>query len=436
MPNTLFIRPTALSHVITPDEKHYEWALFDVAGALLKYGAKSTLDIIDQTLMQNGLDQVDLIGLLPACAVLSTQVSVPGNQTRYIQQALPFAVEDQIAQDIDDMHLVLGSKYKSGSYRVLCTGHAQLSEFFAELNQEERVAGLKAIYVDSDLLDLETASLKILLSANQAFILDAQGQANSIQADNLIPYLDTLFLAPSEEEGDEPVNVELVLDKDASEQSKLLIAEIEQYPHIQLAVKESSLNSFEYLCAEYFNLKKLPLNLCQGTYQISSRNQSVWSRWRAVAMIAGFGFLLQLGIFVAEGSYLSKQAEQVSQQALAHYKQAIPTARNISVEKLPRIIKGQLNQLNAGGVEKLDFLDLLGEAGQQFNSNQYKTSLVFHSINFSSQRGELMLELHAKSFDQLESLKKAIVDAGLTAKISSAVQEKDYFKGRISVSGV
>jgi hypothetical protein len=28
------------------------------------------------------------------------------------------------------------------------------------------------------------------------------------------------------------------------------------------------------------------------------------------------------------------------------------------------------------------------------------------------------------------------VDAGLNAKISSAVQENDYFKGRISVGGV
>ena len=43
--------------------------------------------------------------------------------------------------------------------------------------------------------------------------------------------------------------------------------------------------------------------------------------------------------------------------------------------------------------------------------------------------------MQAQSFDQLESLKNAIVSAGLTAKISSAVQEKEYFRGRISVGG-
>tara|TARA_R110002049_G_scaffold79944_1_gene203431 strand:+ start:1236 stop:1616 length:381 start_codon:yes stop_codon:yes gene_type:complete len=125
----------------------------------------------------------------------------------------------------------------------------------------------------------------------------------------------------------------------------------------------------------------------------------------------------------------------VSQNALVEYKKAVSGANNISVDKLPRIIKGQLNQLNTVGAVKLDFLDLLGEAGNQFNSSSFKSSLIFNSINYSEQRGELMLEMHAQSFEQLEALKKAIVDSGLNAKISSAVQEKEYFKGRISISG-
>ena len=153
--------------------------------------------------------------------------------------------------------------------------------------------------------------------------------------------------------------------------------------------------------------------------------------------VEGFceGFLLQLGMFVGEGIYLNKQAAQISDNALAEYRKAVPGTKNVSVDKLPRIIKGQLNQLKTGSVDKLEFLDLLGEAGNQFNASPYKSSLTFNSINYSEQRGELMLEMHAKSFEQLEALKKAIVDSGMNAKISSAVQEKDYFKGRISIGG-
>lgn len=436
MPNTLFVRPIDLNGQIPSEEKKYEWAIYDIAGSLLKYGAKTSLDIIDQTLMQNGLDQVDVVGLFPAYAALCTQVSVPGNQIRYVQQALPFAVEEQIAQDIDEMHLVLGEKSKTGDFRVVAIAHTLFSALFDGLNNQELTGSLKSIYLDSDLIDLEQNTLKIILSANESYVLENNRQAISLQSRNLIAYLDALFLAPKEGDVQEGVNVAIVLDKTSVDSNKLLLAEIEQYPHVNLTVEEIASSAFEYLCSQFFNLKKLPLNLCQGSYQISSKNKGAWTRWRAVAIIAGLGFLLQLGLFVGEGIFLNKQAEQIGQNAVAEYRKAMPGAKSISLAKLPRVIKGQLNQLKAGGVEKLDFLDLLGEAGNQFNSSPYKSSLIFNSINYSEQRGELMLEMHAKSFDQLEALKKAIVDSGLNAKISSAVQEQDYFKGRISVGGV
>mgnify|MGYP003637384765 FL=1 len=435
MPNTLFVRPLHLTGNLLPEEKKYEWAIYDIAGSLLKYGAKTSLDIIDQTLMQNGLDQIEIIGLLPAYAALCTEVSVPGNQSRYVQQALPFAVEDQIAQDIDEMHLVLGEKSKAGQFRVIGVDHALFSSLFDDLNDEELVGALRSIHLDSELIDLEENALKILLTANQSFVIEKNRQAISMHNGNLISYLDALFLAPQDGDSQEERSVAIVLDKTAQDSSKMLLAEIEQYPHITTHVTQYPDTAFEYICAQFFKLKRTPLNLCQGNYQVSSKSKGAWAKWRAVALIAGLGFVLQLGLFVGEGMYLNAQSELVSHNALVEYKKAVSGASNISVDKLPRIIKGQLNQLNTVGAVKLDFLDLLGEAGNQFNSSSFKSSLTFNSINYSEQRGELMLEMHAQSFEQLEALKKAIVDSGLNAKISSAVQEKEYFKGRISISG-
>ena len=441
MPNTLFIRPINLGDSHPVSEKKYEWALFDVAGSLLKHNARSTLDIIDQTLMQNAIEHVEIIGLFPGQAALCTQVSVPGNQTRYIQQALPFAVEDQIAQDIDEVHLVLGEKNKAGEFKVSCVSHLLFAELFDALNDDELVGVLKAIHLDSQLMPVADNSIKIILSATEAVIMSGAGQAISLQVQNIIPYLDSLFLSTGkgDAEGikaDDECQIEIIIDKTSHNDSQMLVAEIQQYPHVSVNVNSIDTTAFEFLCGEYFKLKKPPVNLCQGPYQLSSRSKGAWYRWRAVAVIAGLGFLLQLGVFIGQGVYIEKQAEILANEALSQYRSAVPGVNNISVDKLPRIIKGQLNQLKSKGVEQLGFLDLLGEAGYQFNVSPHKPNLVFSSINYSEQRGELLLEMHAKSFEQLESLKKAIVDAGLTAKISSAVQEKDYFKGRISVGGV
>ena len=78
---------------------------------------------------------------------------------------------------------------------------------------------------------------------------------------------------------------------------------------------------------------------------------------------------------------------------------------------------------------------LLGDTGFQYQQSKDKLKLKFNSINYNQQRGELLIEMRAESYDQLERLQKSIVSAGLSAKISSAVQEKEYFRGRISVSG-
>ncbi len=440
MPNTLFIRPVHLGDTLPDSEKKYEWAIYDVAGNLLKHGTKASLDIIDQTLMQNAFEHVDIIGLFPTQSALSTLVSVPGNQTRYIQQALPFAVEDQIAQDIDEVHLVLGDKTKSAEFNVTCIAHSLFSEFFDALNDEEMVGVLKAIHLDSHLFGADQQGIRIILSETTAMIIQPSGQVACVQAHNLIAYLDCLLLKNGKVDAEQPIHtdpqeIEIIVEKSGLAASQMIIAEIQQYPNITVSLNELDQSVFEYGCSEYFKLKKSPINLCQGPYQLSSRSQGAWYRWRSVAMIAGLGFLLQLGVFIGQGIYMEKQAEMVASEALKHYQAAVPGVKNISVEKLPRIIKGQLNQLNAQGKAQLGFLDLLGEAGFQFNINPNKSSMAFSSINFSAQRGELLLEMHAKSFEQLESLKKAIVEAGLNAKISSAVQEKDYFKGRISVGG-
>ncbi|WP_304439285.1 GspL/Epsl periplasmic domain-containing protein, partial [Oleiphilus sp. HI0125] len=80
------------------------------------------------------------------------------------------------------------------------------------------------------------------------------------------------------------------------------------------------------------------------------------------------------------------------------------------------------------------FLTLLGEAGYQYQQRKNSTDIQFTALSFNAQRGELVIELRAKNFEQMDQLKTAIVSAGLIAKISSAVQENQYYRGRLSVS--
>jgi general secretion pathway protein L len=432
MPNTLFVRPRKIYQV---EDIHYEWALYDIAGEQIKYGANGALDLIDQTLMQNGIENVELVALWPARASFVTEVSLPGGQARFLQQALPFAVEEQVAQDIEQIHIALGAKSKQGGYTVVNIDRSLFEAHYDAIQNGENDFHLSGMYVDADCLVLAESDISICLSDGSVLIKSSDGKLISLKSDNLIPYLDSIFLEPSEDQEAKDLSLRIWVAADYMEQAKMLIAQIEQYPHLKIDIEQYGMSEFEFLCECSLRNKQTLTNLCQGDFKVTHAANSSWRRWRSVAVVAGIGFLLQLGVFIGQGMHYEKQADIVAETALATYQKVVPNSKKVTVGKLPRIIKGKLNQQRQGGSVEVDFLQLLGEAGYQFNRNQYKKQLLFKSINYNQQRAELVLEMQAQSFDQLESLKNAIVSAGLSAKISSAVQEKEYFRGRISVGG-
>ncbi len=433
MPNKLFVRPvSSLNSTVLL----FDWVLFDISREKVGEGSSAEFDSIEQTLMQNGVEHVDLYGIWPASAAVATHVSLPGNQTRYIQQALPFAVEDQLAQDVDQLHLALGNKAKAGAFPVIGIDRELFEPFYELLSLPTHGFHLKGIFLDAECLPLDDVDMSIGLFGTNALVNSRSNLAITVLKGNLNAYLDAVFLGtPEEHEEGQDFAIRLYLPEEDADDLKILCAELEQYPHVTIMQEPLGIGLLELVCEGYFHDPTRVVNLCQGDYKPASSKDNAWYKWRYVAGIAVLGFLIQLGVFIGKGIMYEQQADEVGAQAIQYYKQAVPNARNLSVEKLPRIIKGKLNQAKQSGGADLGFLTLLGEAGYQFQRAPNKQGLAFRSLQYNAQRGELTMEMQAQNFDQLDRLKQAIVESGYSAKISSAVQEDNFFRGRISVSG-
>ncbi len=435
MPHKLFLRPeTDQANGIAL----FQWGIYDVTGQKIKTGNHADLDVIAQTLMQNGIDALEIIALWSASQTFSGYVSLPGGQSRYLQQALPFAVEDQLAQDIESVHIAIGDKGKNGKFPVHVVDDTAFSSFIAELEAfAADEYAIKGVYLDVELLPLGENDLVCWVDQLGFMAHNQHHTSLASRRENLIPYLDALFLGTDEESSDEDnrFSMHLYCHSDHAEDLNLLQAELEQYPGLNLNVESLDMSEFELLCTSYFHLPRLPINLCQGTYKLANQERGWWQQWRYVAMIAGLGFLLQIGVFIGKGVHYGQQAAHIGAIAVSEYQKVVPNSSRVNVDRLPRIIKGKLNQQAQEGGEAADFLTLLGEAGYHFDKSPDKPQLAFNSLTYNAQRGELVMEMRAQNFEQLDRLKQAIVAAGLQAKISSAVQEDKYFRGRISVSG-
>lgn len=145
-------------------------------------------------------------------------------------------------------------------------------------------------------------------------------------------------------------------------------------------------------------------------------------------------FFAEVGLNLGKGAYYSYQADKSLQAALQEYKAVFPNDRRVSEGNLKKFLESKLRAASQQ-TQGVDFLSILGVTGVQYYKVSSGGAITFNSINFNAQRGELNIELKANSLDQLDLLKRGISNAGLDSKISSAVKEKDYIRGRISISG-
>ena len=433
MPNTLYIHLP--STTVDPDG-HYDWVLYDITGQRASAGSADALDDVSQILMQNGIEHIECCLLWPAQSAFMTEVELPGNQTRYLAQALPFAVEERLAQDLSSVHLVAGKRSKNGGYPVACLDKDVFEcvhTYFSELE----FVSLKSVVIDAQCLPLADSDMTLLIRKDSILVNSRRHHALGLSRENLIAYLDSIFLGTADAQPGESESylLNVLIEASEEESSKLLVAELQQYPGVELTTELLDASTLAVLSECAVRKSEPHVELCQGEFKLAGDQSNGWYRWRAVAAVLLVGFVLQLGVFIGKGVYFSGQAEEVEQLAVKSYQKLVPGTKSMSAQKLGRVIKGKLNQGASNGDVATNFLDLLGEAGYHYSQEKDAGGFSFQSISYSQQRGELIIELRAKNYEQVGRLQQAIAGAGLTAKISSAVQEKGYFRGRISVSG-
>ncbi len=91
-----------------------------------------------------------IILLVPSEDVLLTQVSLAVRQSSQLLQAVPYALEEQLAQDIEKLHFALGPRRADGSVPVAVVERAKMDGWLAPF----REAGLMPELVLPDLLAL------------------------------------------------------------------------------------------------------------------------------------------------------------------------------------------------------------------------------------------------------------------------------------------
>ncbi|MEQ9464495.1 MAG: type II secretion system protein GspL [Haliea sp.] len=344
----------------------------------------------------------------PGAEVRLLRLTVTADERKHLQQALPFLLEEQLAEDVEQLHFATCPLDKATFGVALCR-HSAMEAW------QQLLAGLPDLpqwLPEPLLLPWQPGEWCLVMTGDAVIVRSGECEGYTVEPD-LLP---TLLSAAAVDAAPQA----LVVYGSDQERELALIPQA-----LQAMVQWRQGN----LCAALMLARdEHPLNLRQGPYAARLPLARWWQQWRVAAVVLGLAFTLQLVATWAEYRALSRENLALRTALESSYRQAMPEGALVDAE---RQLRRQLDGLRGGGGGG-GFVRLLERAGGII-AERPGASIV--SINYSQRGGEMRLNIVAKDFAEVEQLRAGLADAGLAAIMESSSAQGDGVRARIRVGG-
>jgi len=436
--------PENVSNTEGDVDNRYEWFVFANSGSLDASGEGIRTEMAEAL---SGLDDwindpANVTVLVPGSHTLYMQAIVPGKSRSQMQKALPYVVEEFLAEELDQVHIAHRPLIRGKAVECCIVSRNLMEAWLEVLNSAGLNPGL--MIADTEVLPIDGQQLHIFVGSNEA-LLKGPDLMLSCGRQDIVQLLDMYLLKrfPSDtHEGDDESSDDLVhtseicihlhnQDLEAIEKSRL---EAGTRVQIDWVLHENqSLTETEYLVQRAIERQlpsradsHRPLNLLQDRYQVLSSTSDAWLRWRSVAVMAMALCALLLITEGVKGLWIGYKADQLTEQSLALYKDIFKNDRRINAATLQRRMAAHLGENQ--DIQPV-FLNMLGSISKVLGAQSSKPNL--ENLNFNSTRGELTTQLRVTDFEVLESVKTALITNGLSVDIRTAEQKGNHVIARL-----
>jgi len=408
------------------DDQNANWIVVDSSGARIGPPVTGPLDAA-----RVDVGERNVIVLIPATGVLTTTIDLPLKSASRIQQALPFALEEFLADDVENLHFAAGARRENGRIPVAVIEHEKLAGLLERLMD----AGIQPTELMAENYGLASipGTISILLSDEQIIINDGAdtelvmqgvGPADALAAigaiDDNVETDDESATAP----GTMPKHV-LVYCEAGTE---------ETYSHDFIALR----HDFDSVDVKLLPDGVLPrlavtvatgtgVNLLQGEFGARTEYGNVLRPWKiAAALLLAFGVLGIAGKAI-DYVQLSQREAMLREQFITEYGQIAPGTEDV---RDPLAVIASLRaRTGAGGDQPTVFLRSLEELSRALSDN---AGADIQAINYRA--GIVDIRLSAPNVGVLDNIRREIDEGGqYEAEIQSAEQDGDKVASRIQI---
>jgi general secretion pathway protein L len=402
MRNTLLIRTGQ------GDDGNCEWLPLDDAGQPV--GRVRSGDLTAAAAEANGLRVVVLV---PGIDCLLTQATIPGRNRQKLLRAVPFALEDQLIEDVENSHFALGPALPGGRYPVVVIATRRIEAILDAC----RSAGLDVYQLVPDLLAVPCSGDAVCVVIDEDLALVRTGPYSGfvVETENL-----GLMLAAEEQPEDSPARPVVIQ-----------IPAGAVLPDLGEAATTAEISRYEGSALMLFSqgMGGGIIDLLQGVY---SRNQEwgkLWRPWRATAALLLAGVLLSNIVTGVDYFRLRNEREELNARMKSVFLESFPGTRRV-VD--PRVqMQQQLEQLQRRAGSGGRFLTLLARS-----ADVLRTAKDIEIAGASYRAGRLDVDLTAANLQVLDQLKQALSAHGLEVEIQSAAADAGQrVKSRLRIQG-
>ncbi len=374
-----------------------DWALTDATGALEASGEAALVDMAARCAQRR------VIALVPAEALLITRISVPTRNRRRLEQAVPYALEDQLASPLEDLHFCIGTPGADGACPVVVAEHRWMEAWTGALD----AAGIDPVRLTPDALTLPLAE---------------GGWCGVVDGPRFV-----LRTWPDTGLAGETDNLPILLDAALAETDGA------GPPHLLLGGQPRPDPETLPLPAEYGDANPATWftgngpELRTGRWGREDAQGSPWRHWRLPAALLLAWVALDSAQLLVERNALQNELTAQDERVQTLFREAFPDAQRVVAvrERMER----RLESLRGGAGAGDDPLAHLAAAGDHLRQ---ASGVRLRGLQW---RGDtLELDLTADSLQGLDALERAIRAEGhYHAELSQARSEGDSVEGRLRV---
>ncbi len=401
-----------LTYLLRSGEDYLRWAVCDDKGSVIGHAQHGTFEQAAKA-----AERRRVVMVVAGTELLMEEVQIPSTNLSKALKAVPYMLEEQLAQDVESSHFAFGSKLDSGKIPVIVIAKRSLvwiQEMAASVNMnlQEIVPEVMALPFSEDNWTLMTSSghASVRLSPSRGFSCDTE----------MLPMLleNAIEGAPPEQIGDEIRH---------TRHFSCGPDEYELHPDIKVEYAATEVALFAKGLSENKKIAE-KINLLQGDFGKTEALGKAWKPWRLPAALAATLLALWGGTSFLHYQQLGVEEARLNDEMVSTLKSAFPGVQNPQRDPL-RQMRSRLRADTGNGIDDTSFVVMMSAIGVALNELKEPT---VNSINFK--RGQLDIVLEADSLQDVDKLKSSLeLDRQLVANVQSAVKEKERIKARLRV---